>query len=156
MLYRLACDDDNTFLLPPKVPQARESVASSSGDSIFSLSSDSKYPSGVVRPRTGFVPYAYDPDLDSKDEMDDDESAEKGGFGEDDGGGCACSTRGVLNLGVLVLLIGALLALFVLYPVLTFIRDNGKVFVLDGGNTRANSTTGSTGAAGEDNVPKVL
>lgn len=101
------------------------------------------------------MPYAYDPDLDSKDEMDDDDSAEKGGFGEDDGGGCACSTRGVLNLGVLVLLIGALLALFVLYPVLTFIRDRGSVFVLDGSNTRANST-GSTGSTGEDNVPKVL
>ncbi|KAI0090615.1 beta-glucan synthesis-associated [Irpex rosettiformis] len=151
VLYRLAGDYDNDYLLPPKALLQRDSVVSSSGDSIFSLSSDSKYPSGAMRPRSGFVPYAYDPDLDSKDEVDDDDPAEKGGFGED-GGGCSCSTRGFLNLGVLVLLIGGLLCLFVLYPVITFIRNNGGVFVLDG-NTRTNST-GTSG--GVDNVPKIL
>jgi beta-glucan synthesis-associated protein KRE6 len=138
LLYRLASDDANDFLLPPKVMQQRDSLASSSGDSIFSLSSDSKYPSGVLRPRSGFVPYAYDPDMDSKDEVDDNDPAEKGGFGED-GGGFTCSTRGVLNLGVLLLLVGALLALFVLYPVLHFFQTNARNLAIDG-NTRVNAT----------------
>lgn len=139
VLYRLASDDGNDFLLPPKVLQQRNSVASSSGDSIFSLSSDSKYPSGMIGPRSGFVPYAYDPDMDTKDEGDEDDSAEKGGFGEETGHGFTCSTRGMLNFGVLLLLIGALLSLFVLYPVLNFYQTNGRHLAVDG-NIRINST----------------
>ena len=74
VLYRLATEDPNDMLLPPKTLHQRDSVASSSGDSIFSLSSDSKYPSGVVTGvQRGFVPYAYDPDLDMKDDLDEDD-----------------------------------------------------------------------------------
>ncbi|KAI0687091.1 beta-glucan synthesis-associated [Cytidiella melzeri] len=138
VLYRLATDDMNDFLLPPKVMQQRDSVASSSGDSIFSLSSDSKYPSGVIRPRSGFVPYAYDPDLDCKDEVDDDDPAEKGGFGPDSGG-FSFSVRGLLNLGVLVLLVGAIVALFVAYPVLDFVRTGGHKLAF-AGNTATSPT----------------
>lgn len=139
VLYRLALGDDhNEFLQPPKVLQQRDSVASSEGDSIFSLSSDSKYPSGFIGQRGGFVPYAYDPDLDSKDEVDDDDLPQKGGFG-DDSSGFSFSSRGILNVGVLLALIGALLALFVAYPIVTFYRDSNRNLAIDG-NIRVNAT----------------
>ena len=64
VLYRLATDDNEMLMPPRSLPAARDSVASSSGDSIFSLSSDSKYPSGLAAGRGPFVPYAFDPDLD--------------------------------------------------------------------------------------------
>lgn len=137
VLYRLISDDQSDFLLPPKVLQ-RDSVASSSGDSIFSLSSDSKYPSGLTGARSGFIPYAYDPDTDMKDEGEEDDALHRNGPG-DDGPGFTCSFRGILNLGVLVLLIGALLALFVLYPMLTFFRNNPRNLAIDG-NIRINAT----------------
>lgn len=94
----------------------------------------------MIRPRSGFVPYAYDPDLDSKDEVDDEDPADKGGYGgEDEGSGSVFSVRGLLNLGVLLLLVCALLALFVAYPVVTFFRTNARNLLIDG-NTRVNST----------------
>lgn len=137
VLYRLAADD-NDLLLPPKtLQQQRDSVASSSGDSIFSLSSDSKYPSGVVGTRAGFVPYAYDPDLDMKDEGDEDDLLHEGDNPER--WICFCSLRGLLNIGVLVILIGALLALFVCYPVVSFYHNNARNLAIDG-NIRINAT----------------
>ncbi|KAJ3552544.1 hypothetical protein NM688_g4097 [Phlebia brevispora] len=139
VLYRLAVDDDD-LLLPPKTLQPRDSVASSSGDSIFSLSSDSKYPSGMAAARSGFVPYAYDPDLDTKEDGDDDDSFNSG---EDDHPICSCSIRGFLNIGVLVILIAALLTLFVCYPVLTFYRNNARNLAIDG-NIRVNATGQAT------------
>ena len=137
VLYRLA-SDDNEMLMPPKTLQARDSVASSSGDSIFSLSSDSKYPSGAVGPRGGFIPYAYDPDMDMKDEGDDEDFLHQGDY-PDDRRMCFCSVRGFLNVGVLILLICALLALFVCYPVLSFYRNNSRNLAIDG-NIRINAT----------------
>lgn len=136
VLYRLIADDANDFLLPPKTLQ-RDSVASSSGDSIFSLSSDSKYPSGGMGSRSGFVPYAYDPDMDTKDEGDEEDTLHQDNG--DDHTGLTCSMRGLLNLGVLVLVIGALLSLFVLYPVLNFFRTNHRNLAIDG-NIRINAT----------------
>lgn len=136
VLYRLASDDDP--LLPPKVLHNRDSVASSSGDSIFSLSSDSKYPSGVVAgPQRGFVPYAYDPDLDMKEGADDDDYLHKPDYGEDKR--ALWSWRGILNISVLVILILALLTLFICYPVVSFLANNARNLAIDG-NIRINGT----------------
>ena len=136
VLYRLATDDNEMLMPPRSLPAARDSVASSSGDSIFSLSSDSKYPSGLAAGRGPFVPYAFDPDLDMKDEDGDEDflhpdRPERRIF--------FCSLRGLLNVGVLILLIGALLALFVCYPVLEFYRNNSRNLAIDG-NIRINAT----------------
>ncbi|KIP01971.1 glycoside hydrolase family 16 protein [Phlebiopsis gigantea 11061_1 CR5-6] len=139
VLYRLAADDHqehSEYLLPPKVLANRVSVASSSGDSIFSLSSDSKYPSGVIS-RGGFVPYAYDPDSDLKDETDEEDQLHTGD--PDEKKVILCSLRGILNVGVLVILIAALLTLFVCYPVLTFYRNLPRNNAIDG-NVRINAT----------------
>ncbi|PSR72683.1 hypothetical protein PHLCEN_2v11457 [Hermanssonia centrifuga] len=135
VLYRLA--DDDGLLLPPKTLHNRDSVASSSGDSIFSLSSDSKYPSGVMPGRSGFVPYAYDPDLDMKDEDEEEDPLHQ--IDADDRQTFVCSVRGFLNVGVLVLLIAAIITLFVCYPVLSFYRNNARNLAIDG-NIRINAT----------------
>lgn len=137
VLYRLASEEPNEMLLPPKTLHNRDSVASSSGDSIFSLSSDSKYPSGVVTGQRGFVPYAYDPDLDMKDDADEDDFLHRPEFGDDKK--TFWSWRGFLNVGVLVGLIAALLTLFICYPVLNFVRNNARNLAIDG-NIRINGT----------------
>ena len=136
VLYRLAGDDHGEYLLPPKALANRDSVASSSGDSIFSLSSDSKYPSGMPS-RGAFVPYAYDPDTDLKDEGDEEDPLHTGD--PDDKRGTFCSIRGFLNVGVLVILILALLTLFVCYPVLNFYTNLPRNTAIDG-NVRINAT----------------
>ncbi|GJE91332.1 glycoside hydrolase family 16 protein [Phanerochaete sordida] len=134
VLYRLA-DGHGDLLAPPTVLQNRDSVASSSGDSMFSLSSDSKYPSGTTR--MGFVPYAYDPDMDMKEESDEVDLLHQ--ESPDDDKTTFCSIRGVLNVGVLVILILALLTLFVCYPVLNFYRNNPRNLAIDG-NIAINAT----------------
>ncbi|CAL1711204.1 unnamed protein product [Somion occarium] len=137
VLYRLAGDTPDDPLLPPKITHQRDSVASSSGDSIFSLSSDSKYPSGVVQGQRGFIPYAYDPDLDMKEGPDDDDYLHRPDYGENKR--TLWSWRGFLNFGVLIILIVALLTLFICYPVLYFVRHNARNLAIDG-NIRINGT----------------
>ncbi|EKM53338.1 glycoside hydrolase family 16 protein [Phanerochaete carnosa HHB-10118-sp] len=126
VLYRLM-DGHGDHLAPPKPPMNRDSVISTSGDSMFSLSSDSKYPSGAGL--SGFTPYAYDPDLDMKEEGDEEDllHTEEPNRARHD----LCSLRGCLNLGVLVLLILALLMLFVCYPVLNFYHNKSLNSAID-------------------------
>lgn len=124
----------------------RDSVMSSSGDSIVSLASDSKYPSGIGLPvglpgtQRGLVPYAYDPALDENDPADEEdflhEPDQKDFWVTGDGAGAPAGAklkakslythsfpwRGIMNISFLLLLLGALLCLFILYPVLTFFR----------------------------------
>jgi hypothetical protein len=139
VLYRLAGEEDPGILQPPKLMSNRDSVASSSGDSIFSLSSDSKYPSGITYGGTrGLVPYAYDPAIDDQDPPDEEDMLH-----DPDGKGVLNTTflpwRGFLNVGVLLMLIMGLLCLFIFYPVLTFIRNNARNLAIDG-NIRINAT----------------
>ncbi|EMD36637.1 glycoside hydrolase family 16 protein [Gelatoporia subvermispora B] len=129
LLYRLALDDNQDQLAPPPPLNNRDSVASSSGDSVFSLSSDSKYPSGVVPIQRGFVPYVYDPDLDTKEGPDDDDDLYLPEY--PDPRGRFWSWRGILNIGVLALLVSILLALFVAYPVVDFWRNNTRNLAID-------------------------
>ncbi|GBE84810.1 Beta-glucan synthesis-associated protein [Sparassis crispa] len=109
-------------LAPPRMGQ-RDSIASSSGASLLSLSADSKYPSGaVVQSQRGFVPYAFDPEQELSDFPDDDDylhvpdpKTDRVSF---------WSWRGIVNMSMLAILLAALLALFVCYPVVTYFRDN--------------------------------
>ncbi|KAI0047870.1 glycoside hydrolase family 16 protein [Auriscalpium vulgare] len=140
ILYRLANEDEHGALLPPpSVSGNRDSVFSTSGESIWSLSSDSKYPSGALPAQRGLVPYAYDPSFDDKEPADEEdmlhepESLDKTGS--------IFSWRGLMNVGVLVLLIAALLAMFIAYPVITYVHDNThNLFLDEAGNTRTNQT----------------
>jgi beta-glucan synthesis-associated protein KRE6 len=129
VLYRLATEDENgSLLVPPTFPN-RDSVVSSSGDSIVSLSSDSKYPQGYSVQR-GLVPYAYDPALDEKEPPDEVDLLHDPGDGKDDER-VRFALRGILNVGVLVLLIAGLLCLFIIYPVLKSVQDSARNKAID-------------------------
>ena len=143
ILYRLATVDDHGVLLPPNSlsPDQRDSFFSTSGESIWSLSSDSKYPSGPPTMRGGLVPYVYDPSVDDQAADEEDLLHEPDSI---DKPSPIFATRGVLNIGVLILLIGTLLALFIAYPVITYVHgNNSQNLFLDetGGNTVTDPTS---------------
>jgi beta-glucanase (GH16 family) len=137
VLYRLATEDEYGALLPPKSHHQRDSVISISGDSVFSLSTDSKYPSGFMNHQRGLVPYAYDPAVDENEPPDAEDLLHEPG--NDLKTGSIFAWRGFLNVGVLLLLILGLLCLFIFYPVLSFFRDNARNLAI-GGNIRINAT----------------
>ncbi|KAF4566628.1 hypothetical protein AB1N83_008931 [Pleurotus pulmonarius] len=139
ILYRLAdpiADHDGSPLSPPVFPGSNRASMISTADSVLSLSSDSKYPAGMMtNTERGLVAYPYDPELDeiSPDEEDDmvhdPKSQMKSGFG----------WRGVANIGGLVLLIAALLAIFAVFPAVQVFNRNDVMAAIVG-NTRINST----------------
>lgn len=140
ILYRLANEDEHGVLLPPRPisHNPRDSVLSSSGESVWSLSSDSKYPAGALPSQRGLVPYVYDPTFDDKEPMDDEDALHEPDALEKVG--TIFTLRGFLNIGVIIILILALLTLFIAYPVITYIRDVGRNFILDGSNINVNGT----------------
>lgn len=138
ILYRLAAVDDHGVLLPPPSmsgPDQRSSFISTSGESIWSLSSDSKYPSGPPAMRGGLVPYVYDPSAEDQFATDEEDLLHEPS--SIDKPSSLLAARGILNIGVLVLLIVSLLALFIAYPVITYVRGNAHNLFLEetGGNT---------------------
>ncbi|EIW55856.1 beta-glucan synthesis-associated [Trametes versicolor FP-101664 SS1] len=137
VLYRLASDDNSESLAPPTALQNRDSVISSSGDSVFSLSSDSKYPSGMVIGTRGFVPYAYDPEVDKDAPDDDDDFLHTPEYGHNRHS--YWSSRGIMNVGVLVILVAAILTLFLCYPLLDFFRNESRNVAITA-NVRINAT----------------
>lgn len=137
VLYRLASDDNSENLAPPTALQNRDSVISSSGDSVFSLSSDSKYPSGMVVGTRGFVPYAYDPEVDKDAPDDDDDFLHTPEYGHNRHS--YWSSRGIMNVGVLVILVAAILTLFLCYPLLDFFRNESRNVAITA-NVRINAT----------------
>ncbi|KAJ7229413.1 beta-glucan synthesis-associated protein-domain-containing protein [Mycena haematopus] len=148
ILYRLAddADLDSGQLSPPRMfgNSNRNSMASVA--SVASESADSKYPSGLPSPR-GLVAYAYDPALDELDPPDEEDwlhdPSVKGKDGYQPGRKYrrrwSFPWRGLANVGVLVLLVLALLALFVSYPVISYFRDL-PVATLVEGNILVNKT----------------
>ena len=103
----------------------------------MSLSSDSKYPVGLGSEQ-GLVAYAYDPSLDEREPLDEEDRLHdpKSKTAKVDG---PMSFRGFKNFGMLALMTTALLGLFIAYPVFNFYTDNG-VNARIVGNTRINST----------------
>ncbi|KAF8066536.1 beta-glucan synthesis-associated protein-domain-containing protein [Lyophyllum atratum] len=137
ILYRRAEASDDA-LLPPSLPH-RSSMISNSGDSFVSLSSDSKYPAGMMTPERGLIAYAYDPSLDDGEAMDDMDVLHDPRRKVVKVAGRPMSWRGFKNIAALLMLIVALLTLFVFYPVYLFFTDNGvKARIV--GNTRINAT----------------
>lgn len=126
VLYRLATDDDRRARLLPPNP---------SNDN--GLSSDSKYPGGGATLNWGLVPYAYDPEFDEKAPPDDEDMLHDPL--DTHQVYATFAWRGLINAGVLLALIVGLLCVFVLYPVLSFIRNNARNLVIDG-NIRINAT----------------
>jgi hypothetical protein len=134
ILYRLAAEDNHGPLARPKPFPNRDSVFTTSGDSIFSLSYDSKYPSGAWNARGALVPYVYDPALDEPDEDDPLDDPNDDTFNSN-----VFPVRGILNVGVLLILILALLSLFIVYPVISYYYDQAQKDVI-AGNVLVNGT----------------
>ncbi|KAF8213898.1 beta-glucan synthesis-associated [Mycena galopus ATCC 62051] len=136
ILYRLVDDKDpETDLLTP--PRALGSGNRSSVASTASVAS------GLSAPR-GLVPYAYDPALDEGDPLDEmdwlHDPAPKGKYrGRQFRYRSAFPWRGLANVGVLILLVFALLALFVSYPVITYFRTLSTSGAVEG-NILVNKT----------------
>ncbi|EJF56767.1 beta-glucan synthesis-associated [Dichomitus squalens LYAD-421 SS1] len=154
VLYRLASDDDGGSLAPPKAfANNRDSVVSSSGDSVFSLSSDSRFPTGQTTLGRGFVPYAYDPDVEKDFPDDDDDLLHTPEFGRDKHS--YWSWRGILNIGVIILLLLALLTLFICYPLVDFYRNEARNLAITA-NTHINSTGQVPKTVAEFAMPQLI
>ncbi|KIJ05278.1 glycoside hydrolase family 16 protein, partial [Paxillus involutus ATCC 200175] len=132
VLYRLANEDDQGGLRQPRTPfPNRDSVLSASGDSVFSLSYDSKYPSGPSTQR-GLIPYVYDPNLDLGDGPEEDDALHDPSNDTFPQVSSGIAVRGLLNVGLLMLLIGGLLSLFIIYPVLSYVQNRDETNTIDG------------------------
>ena len=87
--------------------------------------------------RGGLVPYAWDPIVDEDlDGPEEDDPLHRPEFL--DKPPPVLNHRSILNVGVLLLLVGSLLVLFIVYPVVTFI-ENGSGFLLLEEETAANT-----------------
>ena len=123
ILYRLAGEDGQRVLSPTGLN--RQSILSNSGESVFTVSYDSKYPSGAHTPHK-LVPYPFDPSLHINTPEDDDalhDPSDNTPLERSSG----IAIRGFINVGVLVLLILALLCLFIFYPVWHYSQDSSTV-----------------------------
>ncbi|KAJ6539690.1 beta-glucan synthesis-associated protein-domain-containing protein [Mycena capillaripes] len=136
VLYRLADEPDRGN---------RGSVASIAS-AASTPAGDSKYPSGLPSTR-GLVPYAYDPALDEMDPPDEEDFLHDPAYKGKDGYQAARKFkhrksfpwRGLANVGLLILVILALLALFISYPVVQFFSSEPITNLIDG-NLHINGT----------------
>lgn len=132
ILYHLPVDGP---LSPPPNMNRLTMMSTNSRDSTISYSDDSKYP-GTPNEH-GVQPYLYDPEVDGGTfDKEDLEAlqADKSHF----------SLRGTINVVALIVILGALIGLFVIYPVTSL----GKVDIRHGrimGNRYINETGQATG-----------
>ncbi|KAG5649990.1 hypothetical protein H0H81_001195 [Sphagnurus paluster] len=140
ILYRRV-DAADDVLLPPTLPHAnRNSTISTSGDSAVSLSSDSKYPAGMMMtPERGLIAYAWDPTIDDNEPADEEDILHDPDEKLVKVPGRPLSWRGFKNISALVFLVVGLLCLFVVYPVVAFVHSSDRNALIVG-NTRINAT----------------
>lgn len=129
ILYEFVPDNRVELVPPPHGQTHRGSMMSTGtrGSKVYSISEDNKYPGASLNgPPRGILAYAYDPEMDlAGGPVDDDDELHDSSVRN--GRESTFGWRGVANIGVLVLIIGALLTLFVGYPVITFYRHSWKV-----------------------------
>lgn len=134
-LYRYAESSPHVF---------RASLCSASGESIFTIFSDSKYPLSFQTER-GLVAYAYNPEVhekflfDDEDMMYDPTQQYHHRIQKTQGRGLF-NSRGLVNIAALVSMLIAILMLFVGYPAIAFYRDHSRNQLI-----LANSLINSTG-----------
>jgi hypothetical protein len=133
ILYRLTDDPRTRYqkhtlatgrssLFPPQFNKQRPS----SEDSTFSFL-DSTSPLSTPSALRGLVPYLYDPSLDLSQPIDDEDRLHDPSINDNfHKGKQSFPWRGLTNMAVLLALISALLCLFILYPVWTFVRDRAR------------------------------
>jgi beta-glucan synthesis-associated protein KRE6 len=125
VLWHLAALDDQGALPPPPSlspnNQRGSVVSTASRDSMWTLSSDSKFPSSTMR--GGLVPYAWDPSADDQDDDADEEDSLHAPESVDKSTPLL-NPRSISNIGVLILLVGFLLGLFIVLPVVTYVQNS--------------------------------
>ena len=143
VLWHLAASDDQSALAPPPFlspDQQRGSVLSTaSRDSMWTLSSDSKFPSSAMR--GGLIPYAWDPSADDQDDADEVDSLHA--VESIDKPVSLLNPRSISNIGVLVLLIGLLLGLFIALPVIVYVQNSNRSVFLDETSNTVNNPQGA-------------
>jgi hypothetical protein len=126
--------DNQSILLPPPpltADQRGSFLSTASRDSMWTLSSDSKFPSAAMRV-SGLVAYPWDPLADIQDDAEEDdtlhalESVEKPP--------ALLNPRSISNIGVLVVLIGCLLCLFIVLPVVTYVQNSAHSLFIEEGS----------------------
>ncbi|KAG7095496.1 hypothetical protein E1B28_006235 [Marasmius oreades] len=140
----------------PGLGNPRPAFSNASGSTPGTPNTPMFSPLPLNAPR-GLIPYAYDPAVDSLLPDDDEDvlhdpsaslEAEKklyskGGLlyhnGNRKGGSSSWSWRGIWNLGLLALMLLALIALFLLYPVITELHSRARNDAING-NIRVNAT----------------
>ena len=108
----------------------RTSLGSASGESILTISSDSKYPPSFQTGR-GFVAYAYNSEVDDNYFFDDEDIVYNSPqqcqhHPTRTQGRGSLDSRGFVNIATLVTLLIAILMLFVVYPAIAFYRNHGR------------------------------
>jgi beta-glucanase (GH16 family) len=86
--------------------------------------------------RGGLVPYAWDPSADDQDDVDEEDSLHA--VESVDKPASLFNPRSVSNIGVLMLLVGCLLCLFIVLPVVTYVQNSSHSIFVDetsGANT---------------------
>ncbi len=84
--------------------------------------------------RGGLIPYAWDPSADDQDDADEDDSLHADE--SVDKPISLLNPRSISNIGVLVLLIGCLLGLFIALPVVTYVQDSShSLFIYETSGT---------------------
>ncbi|KAF8584647.1 glycoside hydrolase family 16 protein [Ramaria rubella] len=155
LLYRLASDADPWDETPPlRTPHQRDSIASESGQSIFSM--DSKYPMAQEKgasSKGAFLPYAYDPSSDQSSPPDaDDVLHDPNTLEHDERKLSSMNLRGFGNMLALSMLITAIVCLFTVYPIITFLHSNSRNLAIDN-NVQVN---GTGQVAVLPNMPKLI
>lgn len=130
--YASAGDNQGVLLPPPSLADQQRGSFLSTGsrDSMWTLSSDSKFPSAVMR--GGLVPYAWDPSADNQDDVDEDDSLHA--IESVDKPPTFLNPRSISNLGVLFILVGCLLGLFIALPVVTYVQNTNHNFFINEGS----------------------
>ncbi|KAF8520593.1 beta-glucan synthesis-associated [Hysterangium stoloniferum] len=145
LLYRLASDsdplDDDPRVSPSRHPRDRFSMGSDSGLSLHSVPSGSKYPTEKFGTggKGAFLAYAYDPSQDQNGPPDAEDIMHDPETLDHDKRFSAFNLRGCFNITVLILLVIALVCLFTLYPIITFLRSNKRNLAIDN-NVQVNGT----------------
>ena len=146
ILYRLTDDPRTRYKKRALVtgrnslhpPQVKHQSSSEGSTFSFTHTLDSTTPLSTPSALRGLVPYLYDPSIDSSLPVDDEDRLHDPSIKDNIRGG-KLSWRGLINMAVLLGLISALLCLFILYPVWTFVRDRARNISI-GENININGT----------------
>ena len=132
--------EENVFL-------PRDQFHTPRSSSSLTLASDAKYVTVLFSQDRGFIPFPLDPSS-VDDDPEDDDKAPNLGKKVVEVGNYSISWRGLGNLVTLILLVGAIIALFIIYPICSFYRYSCEIATGPNANTATNASTNATSTNG--------